>query len=256
MGDKGVGKASRQRTGSLGNIRDFCSPRASQKRGIEQRSPDNILENRSKKKLTEEIGKERSEMTLDEGGYTSEGLASIVEELQKLERKFNTKFEEEKKERGEADFWFKKLVERMKKDNELREREWTARWGEKEKEDKKRDEKQVELEERLKRIETLIEEKGEGVHMEVESNERAKEREICKEKEITELKRRIEEGERRDKRKNIIVSGLKLDEKDLKENLRVWIDENLNIEVTITKAWKVKGREGKEIIGANVRMRP
>ncbi|KAJ8672389.1 hypothetical protein QAD02_003648 [Eretmocerus hayati] len=46
------------------------------------------------------------------------------------------------------------------------------------------------------------------------------------------------------------VYRLKLDEKDLKENLRVWIDENLNIEVTITKAWKVKGREGKEIIGA------
>ncbi|KAJ8684943.1 hypothetical protein QAD02_020736 [Eretmocerus hayati] len=218
MGDEGIGKASRQRTGSLGNIRDFCSPRASQKRGIEQRSTDNILENRSKKKLTEEIGKERSEMTLDEGGYTSEGLASIVEELQEMERRFDTKFEGEKKERGEAiNFWFKEQVEEMEKDDELREREWTARWGEKEKEDKKRDERQVELEERLKRIETLIEEKGEGIHMEVESNERAKEREICKEKEITELKRRIEEGERRDKMKNIIVSGLKLDDEDLKK---------------------------------------
>ncbi|KAJ8685974.1 hypothetical protein QAD02_021767 [Eretmocerus hayati] len=169
-----------------------------------------------------------------------------------MERKFDTKFEEEKKERGEANFWFKELVEQMKKDDELREREWTARWGEKEREDKKRDEKQVELEERLKRIETLIEEKGEGIHMEVESNERAKEREICKEKEITELKRRIKEGERRDKGKNIIVSGLKLDDEGLKENLGNWIDENLNIEVTITKAWKVKGRDGKEIIGAEL----
>ncbi|KAJ8685661.1 hypothetical protein QAD02_021454 [Eretmocerus hayati] len=132
---------------------------------------------------------------MDEGGYASEGLASIVEELQKVERKFDTKFEEVKKERGEANNLFKEVVE---------------------------------LEERLKRIETLIEEKGEGIHMEVDSNERAKGREICKEAEITELKRRIEEGERRDKRKNIIVSGLKL------------VDE----------AWKIKGRDGKEIIAA------
>ncbi|KAJ8678105.1 hypothetical protein QAD02_013892 [Eretmocerus hayati] len=133
----------------------------------------------------------------------------------------------------------------MKKDDELSEKEWIARWGERGKEDKKRDEKQVELEERLERIETLIEGKGEGIVKDVESNKRAKERESCKEKEMTELKRRMEEGERRDERENIIVSGLKLDDEDLKENRGNCIDENLNIEVNITKAWKVEGSNWK-----------
>ncbi|KAJ8666134.1 hypothetical protein QAD02_007796 [Eretmocerus hayati] len=80
--------------------------------------------------------------------------------------------------------------------------------------------------------------------------EKDKEREKEEEKEIENLKRRIENGERRDKRKNIVITGLKMEEEDLKSNVENWIYETLNVEAILIKAWEVKARAGQGIIGA------
>ncbi|KAJ8677957.1 hypothetical protein QAD02_013744 [Eretmocerus hayati] len=71
-----------------------------------------------------------------------------------------------------------------------------------------------------------------------------------KEKQDKSRDKRIEDSERRDRRENIIVTGFKMKEEELKSNQESWLYETLNIEVILMKAWEVKGRAGQKIIGA------
>ncbi|KAJ8678195.1 hypothetical protein QAD02_013982 [Eretmocerus hayati] len=64
-------------------------------------------------------------MTLKDDEYTSEGMASIIAKIQNLENKFDKKTEEKKKERGVSTNWMKEMVEQMKRDNELRQKNGT-----------------------------------------------------------------------------------------------------------------------------------
>ncbi|KAJ8666247.1 hypothetical protein QAD02_007909 [Eretmocerus hayati] len=140
MGDEGLLRNNRQRSSSIGNIRDFCSPRSSLKRGTDQRSPKSQLENINKKTFTEsDLRSKDTKMTLKDSEYTSEGMASIIAEIQKLENKFDKK---EKKEREDSTHWVEEMVEQMKRDNDLRQKELDSKWEGKEKQDKERDRRQ------------------------------------------------------------------------------------------------------------------
>lgn len=55
----------------------------------------------------------------------------------------------------------------------------------------------------------------------------------------------VEEREREKKKKNIIISGDKVEELGEKSKLTNWLKEKLGVEVKIWNTWKTKGRKVK-----------
>ncbi|KAJ8671738.1 hypothetical protein QAD02_002997 [Eretmocerus hayati] len=96
----------------------------------------------------------------------------------------------------------------------------------------------------------MIEQEGEDMKWDVIKGEQDRGKDTQEEKEIAELRRRVEEDERRDSRRNIIVTWLSLEDDDLKRNLKRWIDDNLDIRGQVIKTWRIKGDEGINMIRA------
>ncbi|KAJ8666736.1 hypothetical protein QAD02_008398 [Eretmocerus hayati] len=63
-----------------------------------------------------------------------------------------------------------------------------------------------------------------------------------------ELKRRLEENERRARRNNLIIIGKKMEQTRLKERVEQWLEEQLQVTCKINRAWKIRSPK-EEMIG-------
>ncbi|KAJ8685351.1 hypothetical protein QAD02_021144 [Eretmocerus hayati] len=118
----------------------------------------------------------------------------------------------------------KKFDERYEKEREERVRNWEA---------VKSIAEQIKNEHELK--EKMWEERMEKMEKDEERRNKTQEE---WEKRLTRIERMIEQ------------KGLSLEDDDLKGNLERWIDVNLDIQGQIIKAWRIKGNEGTNMIGA------
>ncbi|KAJ8669278.1 hypothetical protein QAD02_000537 [Eretmocerus hayati] len=69
------------------------------------------------------------------------------------------------------------------------------------------------------------------------------EKEKGREDTIKELIWRLEETEKRTRRNNIIIHGKIWQRESIRNQIQVWIKEKLELDVSITRCWIIKGQE-------------
>lgn len=132
-------------------------------------------------------------------------------------------------------------IEGLKEEMRRMEEEWAKEWEKVEKRIEEMEEKEVERDRRLDAMEAEERRNGNGGENE----------------ETRKIWRVLEMKERRERRKNIIIRGVELEEKNIKENIEEWMREKLGVKQKVEAAEKRRmgtNKEGKKIEGVLVKL--
>lgn len=215
--EKRDGKEIRVRCLSSGNIEEMLAKRKGEEREAFDRSKRTARSPEVKKNVEEN----------EEAGWKRE--------IKKIKEGMEEKMRELKKE-------MKREMDRMIKEIEEREERW--------REEKER------LEEKIKRMEKMVEK--------VEKKEEDEEKEIGKEgvgreereveKKVEEIEWRIEMKEREERKRNLLIRGLRVKEGKRKEAVEeIMRDIGAEVEVEEVKRLGGNGKEGKEVVWVKLR---
>ncbi|KAJ8688102.1 hypothetical protein QAD02_023897 [Eretmocerus hayati] len=213
-------KFPRRRVASLGaNSRDILSymqVKTSGKRKDQERSPENKADSIVRKKFIVKIvtGRETApeEEEQKEQEHSEEEQQKDMKDMEELRKLISSMHEDMKNMEG-------KMME-------IKERE--------------RGDTQKEIEERLEHLEGCLPEEGGTAPTGVQQAQ--------VNPEWRELKRRLEENERRARRNNLIIIGKKMEQTRLKESVEQWLGEQLQVICKVNRAWKIRNPK-EEMIG-------
>ncbi|KAJ8679354.1 hypothetical protein QAD02_015141 [Eretmocerus hayati] len=241
-------KFARRRVASLGasskDILSYMQVKTSGKRKEQERSPESKVDTIVKKKyivksntgrkaaLEKDIHKDQKQ--------TEEEQQKDIKDMEELRKLISSMHENMKNMEGKMMGRMDTLIKELKTENERRAEEMDKRITNLEMKERERGDAQKEIEERLEHLEGFLPEEGgtytTGGHQ-AQSNP-----------EWRELKRRLEENERRAKRNNLVIIGKKMEQTRLKERIEQWLEEQLQVSCNIIRAWKIRSPK-EEMIG-------
>lgn len=199
----------------------------------EQETVMKMLEKKWKEEEKEKRAKDAEESERWSKLYENikKGNEGLQEKLNKLEKKFEDEIKSMKRE-----------IEGIKKENKLKGKNMNENDKKTQKLAEELEKLEKETSDKLKELEDKIEKKQEELEastLENPSNPG--------EKTKKELRWLVEDSERERKKKNIIVSGTEIKDKD---TLEKWIDEKLGVKVAVRKIWILRNIKGA--IGAQI----
>ncbi|KAJ8670880.1 hypothetical protein QAD02_002139 [Eretmocerus hayati] len=216
------------------------------KRKEEERSPEckveNIVtkekfveepENNQEKDSWEEVGNSKLKH-LSETEYIGEGMETLLAHIIQMQEDMKELKEGMLGKMGE-------LIEGLRAESVRKTDELDERISNLEVKNKEKDQKYEEILNRMK----PLEERNQAARAGKQASERAQEE---RGKDWNIMERKLEENERRARRNNLMITGLKMETYRLKERLEHWIEKELQVTCKILKAWKVKGSK-EDMIG-------
>ncbi|KAJ8685405.1 hypothetical protein QAD02_021198 [Eretmocerus hayati] len=239
-------KYTRRRVASLGasnkDIVSYMQIKTSGKRKEEERSPESKITTAVKRKLIEHTKKER---------VTGPGSHKDIEQLQlqedqqdmdEIRKMIESMHEDMKNMEGKMMGRMDSLLKELKTENEKRAEDLDKRITNLEIREREREDAQKELEDRMEQLEGILpEEISTGPIREQQQRTQVS-------TEWIELKRRLEENERRARRNNLIIIGKKMEQYRLREKVEQWIGKELQVSCKIIRAWKIRNTK-EEMIG-------
>ncbi|KAJ8685500.1 hypothetical protein QAD02_021293 [Eretmocerus hayati] len=241
-------KFARRRVSSLGasskDILSYMQVKTSGKRKDQDRSPESKVDNSAKKKYIVKTTSGR-EAAPEKDSYkdqtqTEEEQQKDMKDMDELRKLISSMHEDMKNMEGKMMGRMDTLIKELKTENERRAEEMDKRITNLEIKERERGDAQKEIEERLEHLEGFLPEEGgtntTGGHQALQNTE------------WRELKRKLEENERRARRNNLIIIGKKMEQTRLKETVEQWIKEQLQVSCKIIRAWKIRNPK-EEMIG-------
>ncbi|KAJ8677126.1 hypothetical protein QAD02_012913 [Eretmocerus hayati] len=241
-------KLPRRRVASLGtNSRDILSymqVKTSGKRKEQERSPENKADTIARKKfiVKTSTGRETApeEEVQKDQEQTEEEQQKDIKDMDELRKLISNMHEDMKNMEGKMMGRMDTLIKELKTENDRRAEELDKRITNLEIKERERGDTQKEIEERLEHLEGFLPEEGGAAPTGAQQAQ--------VNPEWRELKRRLEENERRARRNNLIIIGKKMEQTKLKESVEQWLEEQLQVTCKVNRAWKIRNPK-EEMIG-------